>query len=311
MDNINVLKDHPELAPDVARVLSSALTSARQRIGELESRLQDQTNAGSCDAAGSTGAKNEIATLRSLYDRERDSGRELRAALEERYIRLRTKETAVEELQNVVEKQLEASREKTEALRLEAAAEVAALRKHLSDATAEGVAFRRALDANQLDLSARDEALSALSTANRSLEEKVGTFEEQDFSRSKEVDRLKAALDAAQVQTVDDAERIEASEKAMASLRLNLDTATGQAAAHRSKCARLEQEMQRLLARQTALEEEIKTSHLTLEAKGTELRAREAEIQARDSELRIVRDASAHLRTENSRLARERASAVG
>ncbi|KAJ7486311.1 hypothetical protein B0H11DRAFT_2015593, partial [Mycena galericulata] len=286
MDNINVLKDHPELAPDVAKVLSNALTSARQKIGQLESRLQDQTTTGSCDADGLTAATNEIATLRSLYDRERDSGRELRAALEERYIRLRTKETAVEELQNAVEKQLEASREKTEALRLEAAAEVAALRKHLSDATAEGLAFQRALDANQLDLSARDEALSALSTANRSLKEKLGIFQEQDSLRSKEVDRLKAAFDAVQVQTAEDAERIEVSEKTIASLRLNLDTATGQAAAHRSKCARLEQEMQTLLARQTALEEEIKSSHLTLEAKGTELRAREAEIHTRDSELR-------------------------
>lgn len=42
MDHVNVLNDHPELAPDVVKLLSNALNAARQNVKDLELKLEEQ-----------------------------------------------------------------------------------------------------------------------------------------------------------------------------------------------------------------------------------------------------------------------------
>ncbi|KAJ7644484.1 hypothetical protein FB45DRAFT_898060 [Roridomyces roridus] len=68
------VQSHPELLPDMVKILSTALTAAQDKARELERRLELETSM----------AKAELETLRKLHERERQSGQELRAALDER-----------------------------------------------------------------------------------------------------------------------------------------------------------------------------------------------------------------------------------
>ncbi|KAJ7644480.1 hypothetical protein FB45DRAFT_1021247 [Roridomyces roridus] len=68
------VQSHPELLPDIVKILSTALSAAQDKTRELESRLESETCA----------AKAENKTLKELYEREREEGRESRAARDER-----------------------------------------------------------------------------------------------------------------------------------------------------------------------------------------------------------------------------------
>ncbi|KAJ7436513.1 hypothetical protein B0H11DRAFT_656944 [Mycena galericulata] len=247
---MDVLKEHPELAPNVLKVLSDALKGSQLQVQDLERRLAEQIalSTSTFDLNASLAAENaqlriaptafqageseyhrpesaenkgklaqleselsilqrdrdqlvisntdlssaktsieaEVAQLRLDYEHEKNNGNELRAALEERYIDLRNKETAVETQRRGFAEKL--------------------------------AAFARQKDEWSLTLSAHDETLKKLNA-----QEKTSGLETQEdaFKRLvKDNERMKAKSEEKLQQTE---ARRSATESARAKLSLELN----------------------------------------------------------------------------------------
>ncbi|KAJ7644553.1 hypothetical protein FB45DRAFT_898177 [Roridomyces roridus] len=173
--------------PNGASVVEISLTAAKEKIRELERRLDSETRLrASCKA--------ELAKVKKLYETERENGDELRSALEGRFIELRTRETAVEASRRSLEKRI-------------AEAELSA--KSGTDALkAESTALRKALDSNVLQLVAKENVLSTMFSTNNKLETELRKCQELDTLHSAELARVAEALNAAESRTLQNETRI-------------------------------------------------------------------------------------------------------
>ncbi|KAJ7667203.1 hypothetical protein B0H17DRAFT_1088997 [Mycena rosella] len=294
----NVLSQHPELAPDVFKTLSDALTSAKQNIRHLERRLKEKADAESSRAAqttigsAATHTDVEFAALQASYERERDSGREIRATLEDRYIELRTREAAVEEGRRIMDDKMEGYRQRTEALVLEATDKASALQAQLAASIVETKALQHAFDSSKLDASAREDAWAALSAVQ---EENLRASQKQaaaaDAARSHELDqrrKLQSALKETRVslasKTAEFKAHSDANEGALRTLRTKLDAADAHTATVHAAHARLENEVRDSRARQAAGEHGIRDLNAIRVRLENALNAKDAELVALQNE---------------------------
>ncbi|KAF7328382.1 hypothetical protein MVEN_02553800 [Mycena venus] len=210
---MDVLEDHPELAPEVAcGVLSKALTAARASNAELEHKLKDHALA--------------LKDTQTLYENERASGKKLRDTLQAQYLELRRGETALKEGQEEVRRNTEALQARYDELRTKETDVEESRREMETKGTklSELQEKETRLDNWRREVEAQMETREvALSTARRLLEEKMEGFKEMTATLVRETQAKAHNLQAHLKATI--AEKTEL-QRALENVKLDLTAKT-------------------------------------------------------------------------------------
>ncbi|KAJ7063947.1 hypothetical protein C8F01DRAFT_1250215 [Mycena amicta] len=189
--------------------------------------------------AGDSGPEDEAfpfldyASLKAAYCAERASAKELRDSLENRYLQLRTRETALIEGQRKMQETLDAHMRQNETALSEAAELNHALRRQVDALTQEKAAMQTALDASSSDVLASNQALFELLKEHQDLKKSLHESETRASAartqskaevkrRDTKLANLKAELDAVTSAAVVAEER---SEKQVIGLNQKLEDA--------------------------------------------------------------------------------------
>ncbi|KAJ7053465.1 hypothetical protein C8F01DRAFT_1166466 [Mycena amicta] len=175
----------------------------------------------------------DYASLKAAYCAERASAKELRDSLENRYLQLRTRETALIEGQRKMQETLDAHMRQNETALSEAAELNHALRRQVDVVTQEKAAMQVALDASSSDVLASNQALFELLKEHQDLKKSLHESETRASAartqskaevkrRDTKLADLKAELDAVTSAAVVAEER---SEKQVKGLNQKLEEA--------------------------------------------------------------------------------------
>ncbi|KAJ7275133.1 hypothetical protein C8J57DRAFT_1313676, partial [Mycena rebaudengoi] len=252
------LNAHPDVAQNLVKLFSDALTESRGKVKELELSLSEKAESELITKAPA------LAELQVLYSAEKESGFELLSALEERVLDLNSKEADVKgQLHLVAQERKSFARQKatlsSEGVGKERAVQL--LHEKYDAATGEKIALQKSLETTASDMAAQEAALNQV--VNETILFAQADAQTAEFLRSEAAEELQrqCALQESKSQLVSQTtlftQAVVDNDVRFRALQTKLQNVESVAATGKQGHAKVVLEVVRCRANQTRLEEEI------------------------------------------------------